>query len=340
MNINIRKTIFLLLSLYLATFSLRGAKAEDIYCEVMSVKGEVTVVQNGAVSAVKQGDHLKAGDAIKVGENSFVDLAYDKLWSNVTRIRENSEVKIGSIEPTHIDMKQGDIFSKIKALSTNSSFEIQTPTAVASVRGTEFDVFAGRDGSTVVSNFSPTPNSIVEVAGLDVAGNKQPAPPVMLTVGNKTEIPELGKAPTPPQPISPELMAKNAQDSVGTKDKGSDDKKIGQGPGGPGNGPEDVSSNTSDSTMTGGIKPITSNPEPPNSLPTMPADVNIPKPPTDFSPPQIPDRIDTIQNIADNVQNKTATITDSIQNQTFSSPPPTPDMNMQSPPPTPSPSPS
>ena len=189
MKTSILTPILVLSSIILLAGDPMRAQAGEVYCEVMSIQGTASVIQNGSAASMKRGDHLKAGDSIKVGDNSYVDIAYDKAWKNVTRVRENSRVRIGSIEPTHLDMKQGDIFSRIKALPKNSSFEIQTPTAIAAVRGTEFRTITEAGGKTEIHNLSELPASQVEVFGLDAFGNKQ-LTPLILGVEKKTEVPK------------------------------------------------------------------------------------------------------------------------------------------------------
>ena len=126
------------------------AVAADFACEVMSVKGSVYVT--GAQEArheIKQGDLLNQGDKIEVGKDSYVDIAYDKEWNNLSRIKENSLVAIRSVFPTALDMARGDIFSRLKQLPKNSSFEIATPAGrFRMTRGELYAQFADVVGSS------------------------------------------------------------------------------------------------------------------------------------------------------------------------------------------------
>ena len=167
-------------------------------------------------------------------------------------------MKSGAVEPTHLDMVRGDIFSRVKSLAKGSMFEVQTPTALAAVRGTEFRTIADLEGRTEVHNVSELPSSQVLVFGMDSLGNRQDNP-LILDVEKKTEVLKVGDTPVAPQPLSPEEMTKDNRDNLDLKDKipdtsrlpngddsrgGSDDKKYGndeekKGLGGtpPGDGP-------------------------------------------------------------------------------------------------------
>ena len=286
MRNHIGKVILLTSFVFLLSGLSAKVYAEEAYCEVMAVEGTATVTQNGVSAPVKQGDHLQTDAIIQVASGSYLDLAYDKAWKNVTRIRENSEVKLSSVQPTHLDMKRGDIFSRIKALPKDSSFEVQTPTAIAAVRGTEFRTIAEVDGQTEVHNLSESPDSHVLVYGLDAAGNRQPEP-LTLDVEKKTEVEKPGDAPMASRSLSKEEMAQGRSDNMALKETGretgngnvssgddkdrkdkkpgDDDKKIAMGPGhGPGgDGSDSGNGGTNNSSMAGGTNFTTRSPNPP-----------------------------------------------------------------------------
>ena len=170
--------------------------AQDFYCEVMSVKGGVTVSNGDYVKhPVKEGDLLKEGDTIDVPGDGYLDLAYDKEWNNVTRFFENSRVKIRGIYPTDLAMEYGDIIAKLDKLPRNSTFEIETPTAIAAVRGSAFETIH-RDDETAVMNFH---DSTVHVFGVDDGGNI--VNEIQLAQFERTEVEHL-EAPAPPHRMS------------------------------------------------------------------------------------------------------------------------------------------
>lgn len=185
------------------------ASAEDFMAEVMTVRGSATVT-NGETSQkpLKEGDLLKPGDLVEVEGESYVDLAYDSDWKNLTRFGPHSHVLIQALFPTDLFMEEGDIFAKLDALPKKGTFEIRTPVAVVGVRGTVFRTIH-REGVTSVFNLS---EAIVSVFGLDPDG--QMVNPVDLREFEKTEV-LLFEPPETPQAMSQTEI--EAQESVRTE---------------------------------------------------------------------------------------------------------------------------
>ncbi len=173
------------------------AFAEEFYCEVMDVQGAVTLTNESVSSqALKEGDVLKINDVVQVGANSYADLAYDRDWNNVTRVEENSKIQIRALYPTTVLLEAGGVYAKLKSLPRDSSFEVQTPTAIASVRGTEYRT-TFEQGETQIYNLS---DSNVYVFGLDSSGQRQ-ASPVIIHRSEKTGVAKLGQTPLVPRPM-------------------------------------------------------------------------------------------------------------------------------------------
>ncbi len=187
---------FVLLAGFICASRPLRAQEEEFYCEVMSLEGTATV-SNSTVSGkpIQEGDVLKTEDLITVGAGSYVDLAYDKDWNNVTRVEENSKVRLRSLYPTTVELEEGGVFAKLKSLPKDSTFEVKTPTAIASVRGTEYRT-TFLSGETQIYNVS---DSDVYVYGLDDSGSKQQAEPVVLKHSQATAIQSRGVAPKPPR---------------------------------------------------------------------------------------------------------------------------------------------
>ncbi|MBI2094886.1 MAG: hypothetical protein HYT89_01815 [Candidatus Omnitrophica bacterium] len=187
------------LSFLLFLTALAPARAEEYTCEVMTLEGSAIYTSAGVLKNLKQGDLLKAGDVIEV-RDGHVDLAYDKNWNNVTRVWEKSRVKIHSIYPTGLGLDEGGIFAKLHKLPKGSTFEIQTPTAIAAVRGSEY-LTEYREGVTRVFNYSPSP---VEVFSLDSMGNLLER--AVIRESEKTEVLKAAEPPRPPEKMSGEEM--------------------------------------------------------------------------------------------------------------------------------------
>jgi hypothetical protein len=190
------------------------AIAEDEnFCEVMSLSGDVLLTNNTLKDhPVREGDLIKPDDEIKVGKASYVDLAFDSQWQNVTRIREDSVFILQSVLPAGVYLEDGDIFAKLDLLPTNSTFEIETPTAVAAVRGSAFRTMHSK-GITRVQNFSKSP---VTVFSLDKLGGIM-RNPAILDEHRKTLIKERGVNPVVPEMMSASEIDQGRQMNTGIK---------------------------------------------------------------------------------------------------------------------------
>lgn len=183
-----------------------AAYSADYYCEVMALKGSAFVTAEGFVKKpMAEGDLLKPGDFIEVEPASYVDLAYDKEWSNITRLGENSQMTIKSIYPTGLMLDKGDVFSKLQKLPRGTTFEIQTPTAVAAVRGTEFFTSVDARGKTDIVSFEHQ----VEVFSLDSNGNLGRS--VIVNESQRTEVGAVNEPPRAPEKAAEADMVKIRQ---------------------------------------------------------------------------------------------------------------------------------
>jgi len=177
----------------------RPVLADEFRCEVLNLKGTVTVRDSqGTARAAKQAELLKVGEEVEVGEDSYADLAYDKDWKNVTRLEANSKVKITAIAPGKLELLEGGIFAKLKKLPQDSAFEVRTPTAVATVRGSEYRT-TFLLGQTDVFNAA---SSRVVVYGVKDDGTVDKDTAVMIEKDKKTSVETVGKAPKPAEPMS------------------------------------------------------------------------------------------------------------------------------------------
>ncbi len=183
------------LGLLLAAATVSTVYAEEYQGEIMSVQGQVTVTDASGVSReAKEGDLFGASSKVEVGPSGHADLALDKDWKNVVRVESGSEVNVRSIYPTGFSLTRGALFARLGALPEKSTFEVETPTAVASVRGTEYRTTFDPSSGTEVFSFS---NSPVYVFGLDESG-KLTGEPLTLRNEEKTGVLRRGEAPKKP----------------------------------------------------------------------------------------------------------------------------------------------
>lgn len=158
MKIKAFKTFILGLALML-THSLL-AKDKGVVKAII-VKGDVKVLIDGKVSAIKRGDWLPEGAQVKTEPKSFAKLLFiDKSTMNVG---PDSQMKIDSFpksEPGIITLVKGQVRSKVTknymdmSDKEKSKLFIKTKTAAMGVRGTDFQVsFNTENQSTSLITF-------------------------------------------------------------------------------------------------------------------------------------------------------------------------------------------
>ena len=118
---------------------------------ITSLSGEIEVKQNpGDWQKAQAGMRLHEADSIKSGPNSAARLilsGYDED-SGELNLRENSELKFSEFkadkttgaEKTFLNLSVGKVLVKARELGEDSQFEVATPTSIAGVWGTEFEV--------------------------------------------------------------------------------------------------------------------------------------------------------------------------------------------------------
>lgn len=170
------------------------AVSSELACEVMSVEGAVDLLkEDGSKILLKEGELVKDQGVIETHAGT-ADISFDKDWNNIVRVESESKVKIASSWPSKVEIYRGSVFAKLGKLPKESTFEVQTPTAIAAVRGTEYRAVF-KDGETLVYNFS---SSQVFVYSVDGLGNKA-GESTILAQSQKTNVPGVGLPAKPPQ---------------------------------------------------------------------------------------------------------------------------------------------
>jgi len=118
------------------------------------VKGLVELMKVGKkeFSSLKTGSILEDGDKIRTGNSGFVAIIFIDDKSTL-KIKENSEAVITGQRTTKdiskkINLDGGTIRASIS--KQNVDFVIQTPTSVASVKGTDFWLISDDSGDQVI----------------------------------------------------------------------------------------------------------------------------------------------------------------------------------------------
>lgn len=172
-----------------------AAQAAAVKAKFVTVKGDVKARASASASwqAVKAGDAVAEGAQVKSGANSEATIGWGN--GNVLKVKALSQITVtgfssaGGSSTSNVTLDSGKVYAKAGKLSKGSSFQVKTPTAVAGVRGTDFEC---SETSVAVVEGTVT----VSAGGVDVD----------LTQGMMTEIPEVGAAPEPPAAIPAETL--------------------------------------------------------------------------------------------------------------------------------------
>jgi len=139
--------------------------------------GNVLVMEAGtnAWAEAQVGMSLKTGDSIKTGAGSGAEITF--LDGSTIELQASTQIDIASLRISTetgsktIQLKQtiGDTISRVTHLvDSASSYEIETPTCVAAVRGSSMEVKVGADGTTWVTNLQGHIVVIVDGVELEV----------------------------------------------------------------------------------------------------------------------------------------------------------------------------
>ena len=143
----------------------------DHLAKVFNFDGDVRVLKHGSSQWMKvQKDMLlETGDQILTAKKSSIEIAYDPYFLNIARIEQNTKAEFRSIEPTDLHLEDGTIFSALDGLAGNN-YQISTPTAVAGVRGTTFDVSFDAPTGAIEANVYPDASGHIGEIFLDPVG--------------------------------------------------------------------------------------------------------------------------------------------------------------------------
>ena len=119
------------------------------------IAGDVKIISDGKSVQANVGDKISQGMTVKTGTKAIVDIHFQ---GSVIRILEKSSVVMKELvrnlkdskDLTELYVENGQMFSKVtRKLTDGEKFRVNTPTAVAGVRGTEFLVSEEEGKSTI-----------------------------------------------------------------------------------------------------------------------------------------------------------------------------------------------
>ncbi len=165
------KSIFRVFSLFIICASsavLSGAV--EAKTMVTEMQGDCQVMRENAAMVGTKGFEAKPGDKIMTGPDGRLDMTWNKMAG--CRMLPSSQVSLTEFNPAkmHLNVEKGNVILNLNKLPKDTTFEVETPTAVAAVRGTQF---WGRVESTKPENPVTTfavRQGVVEI--LDKASSK------------------------------------------------------------------------------------------------------------------------------------------------------------------------
>lgn len=129
--------------------------SEHMKAIVVFVKGSATVMKGDEKTSLHIGDILKSGDTVNTDANSQVDLSLTE--NTMVRIRQNSVINLREIARTvdggeriKLGLESGSALNHVTKLGKKDDYKVYTPTSVASVRGTSFEVQV-KDGHSTIT---------------------------------------------------------------------------------------------------------------------------------------------------------------------------------------------
>lgn len=117
---------------------------------VVKHEGKTEVERENRSIDIYDGMRVESGDTVSTGEKSSVTMSLDK--NKLVRVAELTKVTFEEIaggksdEVTAIYLEKGTLVNDIKEkLKDNASYEVSTPNATVSIRGTHFVVYVGEE---------------------------------------------------------------------------------------------------------------------------------------------------------------------------------------------------
>ena len=164
----VRKIFFAFLAL--AAFSMR-AWADT--AALQNVHGDVAVLKHGGKDWIpgREAMTLDAGDRVKTGGNSSVEIQMD---AGLVSLGEKTQFGLKKFETTEgqikasLELTLGKLKAKVEKLREGSEFKVMTPTSVASVRGTVFDLWVFEYLEELFTRLDVT-DGVVRLCGLNQA---------------------------------------------------------------------------------------------------------------------------------------------------------------------------
>lgn len=152
-NQRVNKILFLFLGFLISNslyYCKKPVQRATLQAFVLLSAGSVS----SAGKPVKTGDVLSGEAVIEVGPASICDLQIKESESGLTvRLRENTSFRLKALQKDGRltilpELRRGNALFQVQRLSGQENVNVATPTAIASVRGTKFEIYIFDQGGT------------------------------------------------------------------------------------------------------------------------------------------------------------------------------------------------
>lgn len=174
---------------------------------VTAVTGETAVVRRGSLIPAVPGMDIRKSDVLQAGAGSSIDVSLNSLAG--CRVMADSEVLVEETKTENMRMNvaSGNVLLNLRKLPKDSKFRVETPTAVASVRGTQFWGRVDSATGDAVTTFA------VREGAVDVLA-KNAGRTYRLQPGKALDIPRTGKQPKTREALSEEMGAMEGAETI------------------------------------------------------------------------------------------------------------------------------
>jgi hypothetical protein len=200
----------LALMLVLCVPHVTFAIEDDFQATLTDFEGEVLFQKAGDKTwlPVEANMPLESGDRIRTGFNSSAEILIDD--GSILKLEDNAKMELTGLYvdsatkkvKTRLYLAIGRLFSNIaQMMNRESRFDVQTPTAIVGIRGTEFVIELADAEETDVGVFEGS----VYVNSVDDQGSIIKEDEVLVTDGNQTTV-QRRKRPLPPFALKERML--------------------------------------------------------------------------------------------------------------------------------------
>lgn len=176
------KKVLIIMIVLVSVLSCTKKSDENQKSKIAWFTGNVQILRDSNTIVPILGMEILQNDVVKTGDKSAISV---QIGSNlVVSIRQNSEVSIDSIVnpgKKELYIKKGTVVSKASKLLKEDSVKVNTPVAVAAIRGTVFSVQYDESGENIIT-------IAVSEGKVEVAELPKDAQPVVVDGNNTLEI--------------------------------------------------------------------------------------------------------------------------------------------------------